>query len=360
MKKRCLAKKGVSWRETFGVAMVVGAAISFAGLLALATPAQGAAKLTFAQTRTSLFTHAVYVAIEEGYFRDEGIELKMFEAGGGPQAVRALAAHQANVSVQDPALCETARQKGAKIKSIGAAVTRLATYVVGKKDIDVQNIDAWKGRKMAILQRPNNGAAVLDLVLTKAGWKQKPRNTYTSPKGGAPVQMIEVKMGHVFPALLSGAVDMGVGFEPGASNAIVAGKNYHLIWSFSKAFGEFQFGTYCARDDDIASMPDRLQAFMNGIAHSLKFMRENREKSLAHAYKWFPKLNKRAVQMAFDRFVQENVYPPRLTISQKAWKANFDNFLPFVNYPLKLPVKMEDVTYLEFAKKADKKFGLDK
>ena len=122
--------------------------------------------------------------------------------------------------------------------------------------------------------------------------------------------------------------------------------------------GEFLFSSLCAHEDDMREKPEMLQAFMNGIAHSYKFVRSERQQTLEIAKKWFPQLDVNVLETAFDRFIKEKVYPERTLISETAWKANFNEFLPFVNYPLKLPVDMAAVTNLEFAKKADAKFGL--
>jgi len=300
----------------------------------------------------------LYTAIEQGLFKEEGIEIDLITAGGSAEAVNAVVARQAACSTQDPVRCEAARQKGGTVKIIGASINRFACYVVGKKEIVPQDIESWKGRKMAVIQAPNTAFSVIEYLLLRAGWKQEKRNSWVSPKGGRPLELLEVKQGNEFQSLLAGVTDMATGYEPPASDAILRGKSLHLVWSFPKYFGEFLYGGWCAHEEDIQRKPEILQAFLNGISHSYRFIREEKEKSMAVAKKWFPKLNPQAVESAFLRFIEENVYPERSVISQKAWDANFHEFLPFVKYPLTLPVKMEDATYLELAKKADKKYGL--
>lgn len=342
------------------VNLFIAAGVSGLGSAAVPQSAFALDKIPVALTGTTLFFMGIYVAKDKGLFEQEGVDVDLFNAGagGGQPAVNALVAGEAMCSTQDPVLCEAARQKGAKVRSIGAQVNRMAVYVVGKKDIPVQDLSGWKGRKMAILQRPNTGASIITYVLTKAGWKEEPKNTWIPPDGGEPFATIETRQGNQFPALLAGAVDMAAGFEPGASDAIFQDSNLHMVWSFPKSFGEFQFGTLCALNSDIEQRPKMMQAFMNGIAHSYKFLRTERAQVLDVGKKWFPQLNQTVLETAFDRFINEDVYPERTTISEKAWKANFDEFLPFVKYPLQLPVHMSDATYLEFAKNADKKFGL--
>lgn len=352
------AGRGTSRRDFVRIGLGAGAAATFGGLPGLVGPAYGLTKVPISQTGTTLFYHMMYTAIEEGLFKAEGIEIDLITAGGSAEAVNVVVARQAMCSTQDPVRCEAARQKGASLKTVGASINRFATYIVGKKGIARQDVEAWKGRKMAVIQRPNTATSVLDYLFQKAGWKEQSKDVWVSPKGGDPLTLIQVKQGNEMPALLSGAVDMASGFEPSASDAIVRGKNLHLVWSFPDYFGEFLFGGWCAHEEDIQKKPDLIQAFLNGIAASYKFIRAEKGKTIAAAKKWFAKLNPQAIETAFNRFIKENVYPERLVISQKAWDANFHQFLPFVKYPLNLPVKMEDATYLEFAKKADAKFGL--
>ncbi|MBI4560738.1 MAG: ABC transporter substrate-binding protein [Candidatus Rokubacteria bacterium] len=352
------AGRGNGRRDFLWLGLGVGTAAALGGLPGLVGPASALTKVPISQTGTTLFYHMMYTAIEEGLFKAEGIEIDLITAGGSAEAVNVVAARQAIASTQDPVRCEAARQKGADVKIVGASINRFATYIVGKKDIAPQDVEAWKGRKMAVIQRPNTATSVLDLLFQKAGWKERSRDVWASPTGGGPLTLVQVKQGNEMPALLSGAVDMASGFEPPVSDAIVRGKDLHLVWSFPDYFGEFLFGGWCSHEEDIKKRPDMLQAFLNGIAASYKFIREEKRRTVAAAKKWFPKLNPEAIEIAFNRFIKENVYPERVVISQKAWDANFHQFLPFVKYPLNLPVKMEDATYLEFAKKADAKFGL--
>jgi NitT/TauT family transport system substrate-binding protein len=322
--------------------------------------ARALTKMPVAQSGVTLFYLYVYVGIEEGFFREEGLDIDLFTAGGGggQPAVNALAAREAMCSTQDPVLCEAARQKGATVRSIGALVNRMAVYVVGKKEIASRDLSAWKGRTLAILQRPNTAASVINYVLSKEGWKEEPKNNWIPPDGGKPLTTVEVRQGNEFPPLLSGAVDMTAGYEPGASDAITRGKALHIVWSFPEYFGDFLFSSLCANDEDIKQRPEMLQGFVNGIAHSLKFVRADNKRTLEIARKWFPQLSPAAIESAFNTFIREKVYQERTVISEKAWQANFDNFLPFVKYPLKLPVSMKEVTNMEFAANADKKFGL--
>ena len=339
----------------------IGVAAGVAGSLALAgRSAFALSKMPIAQSGVTLFYLYVYVGIDEGFFRQEGLDIDLFTAGGGggQPAVNALAAREAMCSTQDPVLCEAARQKGATVRSIGALVDRMAVYVVGKKEIPTQDLSGWKGKKLVILQRPNTAASVINYVLSKQGWKEDPKNNWIPPDGGKPLTTMEIRQGNEFPPLLSGAVDMTAGYEPGASDAITRGKDLHIVWSFPEYFGDFLFSSLCANDEDIRQRPEMLQGFVNGIARSLKFVRTEKQRTLEIARKWFPQLSPIAIESAFNTFVRENVYPQRTVISEKAWKANFDDFLPFVKYPLKLPVSMAEVTNMEFAKNADKKFGL--
>lgn len=314
-------------------------------------------KIPIAQTANSLFYLSLYTAIDQGLFKAEGVEIDLITAGGSVEAVNAVVARQAACSTQDPARCEAARQRGAPTKIIGSSINKFATYIVGNKSIAPQDLQAWKGRKMAAIQRPNTAHSAIEWVLLKAGWKQERTNVWVPPDGGAPLQVTEIKQGNEFQALLAGAVDMATGYEPAASDAIARNSDLHMIWSFPKSFGDFLYGGWCALDDDIKNKPEMLQSFMNGIAHSYKFIRERPQDAIASGKKWFPSLAPSAIESAFLRFMEENVYPPRATITEQAFNANFKEFLPFVNYPLN-PTTLQEATFLDFANKADAKFGL--
>jgi len=332
----------------------LGAASSFAPIV---LASNGTYKVPIAQTTNSLFYLPMYTALDNGLFKKEGVELDLINAGGSAEAVNAVVSRQAACSTQDPVRCEGARQKGAPTTIIGSSINRFAAYIIGKNEIPPQDLNAWKGKHIAAVQRPNSAHSAIDFVLLKGGWKQTEPNVWRAPDGGEPLLVTEVKQGNEFQPLLAGIVDMSVGYEPSASDAVARGKDLHFIWSFPEAFGEFLFGGWCAYTEDVEKRPDMLQAYMNGIAHAYKFLYENPDKALESAYKWFPKLKKEAIQSAFNRFLKENVYPTKTTVTQAAFEANFNQFVPFVKYPIN-PVTMAEATHLEFAEKADAKFGL--
>ena len=50
----------------------------------------------------SVFYAAQYIAIEQGYFADEGLEIELTNAGGADKAMTALLAGQADIALMGP------------------------------------------------------------------------------------------------------------------------------------------------------------------------------------------------------------------------------------------------------------------
>ena len=83
-----------------------GRALLLAALL-LTAGLTGCAKGELKKVRVHEVTHSVfyaaqYVAMEKGYFADEGLEVELTNAGGADKAMTALLAGQADIALMGP------------------------------------------------------------------------------------------------------------------------------------------------------------------------------------------------------------------------------------------------------------------
>lgn len=110
--------------------------LSAAVALAAVTSAQAEnKKLTIAQASEGMIYTPIYVARGMGYFAEEGIDAEVVVLHGGSQATAALISGDADVQIGDPTTAITARQKGADLILIGAALQQFGSNLVIQGEI---------------------------------------------------------------------------------------------------------------------------------------------------------------------------------------------------------------------------------
>src|SRR5687767_14966382 len=85
-----------------------------------------AVKLTFTEHARLLSVAPLYVAIEQGFFEKEGIEVKIVSGGGGAQVIASVLSGEAQFAVSGPRSMFTPLDKGEDllaIQSLNSALT---------------------------------------------------------------------------------------------------------------------------------------------------------------------------------------------------------------------------------------------
>ncbi|MGH1477370.1 MAG: ABC transporter substrate-binding protein [Geminicoccales bacterium] len=121
-------------------------ATAFATLTAASALAQDLEQITFAQPSPSAInSYPVFVAIGEGYFAEEGLEVTVEAVNGSASVLQAMAAGQAQFGRPGPAPVLGARARGVDAVFIYNVAAKTNFGVVVAEDSDFQAIEDLKG-----------------------------------------------------------------------------------------------------------------------------------------------------------------------------------------------------------------------
>lgn len=136
-------------RRQFTAAMVL--ALPFAGLMATQSAAQDLRMITFVQPSPSAInSFPVFAAIGEGYFADEGLEVRVEAINGSGAVLQALSAGQAQFGRPGPGPVIAARSRGVDAVFIYNAAPRSNFGVVVAADSDIQSPEDLRGKVVGI------------------------------------------------------------------------------------------------------------------------------------------------------------------------------------------------------------------
>jgi NitT/TauT family transport system substrate-binding protein len=91
-----------------------------------------------------------YVALEKGWFKEEGLDVNVTIGQGSGYAVQAIDAGKADISIADAPTPFTLRQKGAKVKIIGAIFDKNPCNAYFWKDTGIKTPKDFAGKSIAV------------------------------------------------------------------------------------------------------------------------------------------------------------------------------------------------------------------
>jgi NitT/TauT family transport system substrate-binding protein len=229
----------------------------------------------------------VAVALDQGWFKKDGIDVTMVRGYGGNRTANELDQGQFEIAYVDPISLVLNRGNGGKIKMIGAINTEWPAgicYLSGKHK--VKGLDDLKGLKMG----GGSASPVQNVVPAWLELNGKPRDFIT---------MLRLDPAVVDVSLIEGKIDLAECWR--ASNRSVIKKrakaaNVEVGWIEYKDYKLDAYGSgFAAREETIAKKPDMLKKFLAAAYRGYDFARSKPDQAADIMVKMFPTLDRAVV-----------------------------------------------------------------
>src|ERR1700758_1300121 len=266
-------------------------------------------KVTLSQAFQSMLYLPLYVAIDEGFFTQQGLDLTKETAGAPTVALSAVISGSAQFSIHGPEWTAIAASKGAPVDVIANVVNGAAVWIATAPDFKFNSVKGVKGQKVVTGLMPPTSTSLFIKLLKENGMDAK-----------TDVDMIQVAIGSEPGPFLAKQANVAVMYEPGLDQVVAKGMK--VVLGFPKSYGAYAFSAVTARKD---VDPDIAQRMVNGMEMAMRFMAENPDKTVEIAKKEFPTLDPAVVEAAVKRMLADGVYPPSVDITPAALKAWLDN-----------------------------------
>ena len=261
----------------------------FSFLLALVLPATmllgcGSSEDALTVVRLSEVTHSVfyapqYVAMSQGFFADEGLELQLTNGGGADKVMSAVVSGQCDIGLAGPESCIYVYNQGMEdYPKIFAQLTkRDGSFLVGRTDEDF----SWENlRGKTIIGGRKGGVPemTLEYVMDQNG---------VTPHVDAVVDT-SVQFNMMAGAFTGGQGDYVALFEPTATEVELSGNGY-ILCSIGEESGEIPYTAYFASQSYIQANPQVIQGFTNAIAKAQTWITQHTDREVAEAIaSYFP------------------------------------------------------------------------
>ncbi len=256
----------------------------------------------------------LYVAIQKGFFADEGIEVKILTIESGSGHTNAVLSGQAFAFIGGPEHDAFAKLKGAELRAVVNVVDRGNVYFVtpkGKEPAAGQSMaEYFKGKTIA--PGPYGGTPN---SITR--YLMKKYNLDTTKD----VTLVETTSSAVIAAVKTGQAQIGNVTEPFITRGIKEGIWGEPFINIPKELGPYAYSTLNVRLESINKDPETVQKFVNGVVKGLAFTFANPEEAMKIAKKEFPTMADEDIAATVTRSLKDEMWSKDGTISRKSWET---------------------------------------
>lgn len=274
------------------------------------TPSTSAGSLkpvTIAQFGHIFLYLPLYVALDNGYFKDEGLDVKLVSTGGDEKTFTAVSTGNAQFGVADPTFAAIARERGQGGKVVASVVNGVPFWGVAFKESikPVSKVEDVAGLRIATFPAPSTSYTVMKKVLQNNGKPVNAKIVQGTATGGI-VAMVKADQ-----------ADIAMELEPTASIAV--GNGAHVVWSLQKQFGDFAITGLTVSDGYVGKEPETIRKVVHCLDKAMQYIRSDYEGTIAVAKKEFPEIDEKVLRAALTRMLDEGTIPKSTLMTRDAW-----------------------------------------
>ena len=235
-------------------------------------------KIKVSEVTRSVFYAPQYVAINNGYFKDYGIEIDLTTGQGADAVMTSVLSNEVQIGFAGPEASIYVYNEGKEdYTQVFAQLTkRDGSFLVSKEKIDNFDWNMLKGKRVIPGRKGGVPYMTLEYVIKQHG---------LTP-GKDLILDDSIKFDLMASAFTSGDADFVTLFEPTASNIQKIGKGY-IVASVGEESGEIPYTAYFAKKSYIENNEKTIQNFTNAIYKGQKWVEEHTAEEIAEVIQDF-------------------------------------------------------------------------
>ena len=235
-------------------------------------------KISVNEVARSVFYAPQYVAINNGFFKKEGLEIELTTGQGADKVMTAVLAGQSDIGFAGPEASIYVYNEGKEdYAEVFAQMTkRDGSFLVSKTDTDNFSWNDLKGKTVIPGRKGGVPYMTFEYVLKQNG---------IDPETDVNLDD-SIKFDLMAGAFAGGDAEYVTLFEPTASMTEEAGKGY-VVASVGEASGEIPYTAYFAKKSYIEENKDIIQGFTNAIYKGQQWVKQHSAKEISEVIQDF-------------------------------------------------------------------------
>lgn len=322
-------------------AIVAGA---LCGLLLLGgcSPEQGGTKVRLSEVARTIFYAPQYVALSQGFFAEEGLDVELTTIPGGDKSMTALLSNQTDMALIGAETSIYVAQQEAKDPVINfAQLTQTDGTLLFSRNI--KGSFDWKDMKGNTFLGQRKGG-----MPQMAGEFALRKHNIDPHHDMKLIQNID--FANIPSAFASGTGDYVQLFEPQASIFEKEGRG-RVVASFGTESGLLPYTVYMAKQSYMQQNGETVQKFTNALQRAQRWVKVHPPEQIAAAIlPYFKDTDKDIVISSVKRYKEQGTYAESPVIDSKEW-GNLLNVMSSAG-ELQRKVSLKEIVNDQYAEKA--------
>lgn len=292
----------------------------------------------------SIFYAPQYVAIEKGFFEEEGLKVELSTIPGGDKTMTALLSDGIDVALvgSETSIYVTAQGANDPIKNFAQLTQTDGTFLVSREKIDNFSWDMLKDSTFLGQRKGGMPQMAGEFVLKKHGID--PQND---------LELIQnIEFANISTAFASGTGDFVQLFEPTASVFEKEGVG-HIVASFGTESGHLPYTTFMTKASFIDSDPETVEKFTRAIKKAQDWVYANSAEDVAKVIQpFFEDTEVDLIATVVERYRAQESFAKDPILDEEEW----NNLQDVMEEAGELPRRMDyqELVDTSFAEKVTK------
>lgn len=306
------------------------------------TSENGLIPITLNEVAHSIFYAPQYVAIENGYFEDEGIDLNLVTGFGADKVMTAVLSGEADIGFMGSESSIYTYQEGANdvIVNFAQLTQRAGNFLVAREEMPNFKWEDVKGKMVLGGRKGGMPEMVFEYILKE--------NSIDPAKDVTIDQSID--FGSTSAAFASGKGDFSVEFEPHATSLEQSGNGY-VVASLGEDSGYVPYTAYSAKASYLKKHPEIIQKFTNALQKGMDFVQTHTPEEIARVIApQFKETDLTTLTTIVERYHAQNTWKSNLIFEKESFEL-LQDILETAG-ELKTRVPYEELVTTKYAQEA--------
>ena len=265
-------------------------------------------KVKVAEVTHSVFYAPQYVAIENGYFEEEGLNIELTLTSGADNVMAAVLSKDADIGLSGSEATIYVYNKGEKdyIKTFARLTQKDGSFLISRKEIKDFKIEDLKGKYVIGGRQGGMPEMTLEYALKQNGIDPKKDLTIDT----------SIDFASMAGAFIGGTGDFVTLFEPLATKIVNEGYGYK-VKQLGTLTDNVPYTAYNARTSYIENNKEIIEKFDKAIKKGLNFVNNNKSEDIANVImNQFPDTSYNDIKNAIDSYKENNTWPKTTNFSE--------------------------------------------
>lgn len=286
-------------------------------------------KIRIAEVTRSIFYAPQYVAIEKGFFKEEGLDVELTTTWGGDKTMTALLSDGADVALvgSETTIYVHAQESTDPVINFAQLTQTDGTFLVARKKPEFFSWDQLKGSTFLGQRKGGMPQMAGEFGIKKHGID--PKNDLTM------IQNID--FANIANAFASGTGDYVQLFEPQASLFEQEGIG-HIVASFGAESGKIPYTTFMSKQSYIKENKETLEKFTKGLYKAQLWVENHSAKEIAKVIApYFEDTPVELIETVVDRYKNQHSFALNPILDEEEW----NNLQTIMDEAGELPKKVD-------------------